>query len=82
MTPETIRSCRLRLRMTQPQFARRMHVSVRTIKRWEKGDCLPWGAGHAEMQKAKRRLFFRVWDELDEREAALERARQAPHDAT
>lgn len=63
--------------MTQTQFAARMHVSVRTIKRWEKGDCLPLGAKHEKMQKAKRQLFFKVLNQLEEREANLDRARKA-----
>jgi len=38
---EDIKNIRERLKMTQEEFARRIGVTVTTVSRWERGDCLP-----------------------------------------
>lgn len=41
MTPDTIRRLRAALGETQPEFARRLSVSVRAVARWEAGEDIP-----------------------------------------
>ncbi len=38
---EDIKNTRERLGITQEEFARRIGVTVTTVSRWERGDCLP-----------------------------------------
>jgi putative transcriptional regulator len=38
---EDIKNIRERLGMTQEEFARKIGVTVTTVSRWERGDCLP-----------------------------------------
>ena len=38
---EDIKNIRERLGITQEEFARRIGVTVTTVSRWERGDCLP-----------------------------------------
>ncbi|MBI5748138.1 MAG: helix-turn-helix domain-containing protein [Nitrospinae bacterium] len=38
---EDIKNIREKLGITQEEFARRIGVTVTTVSRWERGDCLP-----------------------------------------
>ena len=38
---EDIKNIRERLGITQEEFARKIGVTVTTVSRWERGDCLP-----------------------------------------
>ena len=41
MDKEAIRELRLKLRLSQEGLARKLGVSVLTVRRWEKGTCKP-----------------------------------------
>ena len=43
LTPEAIRATRLRLGLTQEQFARELGVTLSTVSRWETGRARPRG---------------------------------------
>ena len=49
---EEIKFIRERLEMTQEEFARKIGVTVTTISRWERGDCLP--KSRVVIEKLKR----------------------------
>jgi putative transcriptional regulator len=42
-TPSEIRSLRERLDMSQAEFAKAFHLSVRTVQKWEQGSLTPSG---------------------------------------
>lgn len=44
MTPERIRAIRAKCGMSQSVFADKFGLNVRTLQRWERGDCFPTGA--------------------------------------
>jgi len=49
---EEIKFIRERLGMTQEEFARKIGVTITTISRWERGDCLP--KSRVVIEKVKR----------------------------
>ena len=49
---EDIKNIRERLGMTQEEFARKIGVTVTTVSRWERGDCLP--KSRVVIEKLKR----------------------------
>jgi len=49
---EEIKFIRERLGMTQEEFARKIGVTITTISRWERGDCLP--KSRVVIEKLKR----------------------------
>lgn len=60
-TPETVRWLRQGLNLTQGQFATLMHVSRRTIIRWEQGQHLPPG----NHNNTRRMKFFYLWTKYE-----------------
>lgn len=49
---EDIKIIREKLGMTQEEFARKIGVTITTISRWERGDCLP--KSRVVIEKLKR----------------------------
>ncbi len=49
---EDIKNIREELKMTQEEFARRIGVTITTISRWERGDCIP--KSRVVIEKLKR----------------------------
>jgi len=42
-TPANVRKIRLKLGLSQNQFASAFHISVNTLQNWEQGRCVPEG---------------------------------------
>jgi putative transcriptional regulator len=55
---QTVRNLRQKLGMTQEEFARRLHVTLSTVNRWENGHASP------------SHLAWRAIEELAKREGA------------
>ena len=51
MTSSEIVMLRARRKWSQPDLARALGIHVRTVKRWEDGDCIPSGMALKQLQR-------------------------------
>jgi len=65
MTGATVRWVRQGLNLSQEAFAAKLHVSRRTIIRWEQDEHLPPTWHHKKNGRQNRRRFFELWTKYE-----------------
>ena len=53
-SPANVRQIRRQMGLSQSQFARALHISVKTLQNWEQGRCVPEGPAQVLLKIADK----------------------------